>query len=162
MSRATLTEARVPCNWCGLLSRPGSICEICGSPIRGAALLVMADEFPAVRKASSFVLRLIEEATEPEIPADGSQVACSWCGMLTRPGDTCELCGSPLTGGYQLEWPTDGSSPNGNGKAPAAQRVVEPADLDPESLLAGPAGAGGRIDLSALSPSPSAMRVRIV
>ena len=48
MEKETGAEAAqgpdVPCEWCGMFSAPGAICEVCGSPLRSGAPLKIDPE----------------------------------------------------------------------------------------------------------------------
>src|SRR2546425_3046793 len=97
----TEIETSARCTWCGLPSGGGATCESCGSPVSGGYLLE-EDERPQPHSAPQRGTGT-EETALPD--PTKTNVACTWCGQVTAPGPTCDVCGSPLVGGNVLTLP---------------------------------------------------------
>src|SRR6266568_7971556 len=66
-----------------------------------------------------------------------SAALCSWCGMSSPTGGTCQVCGSPMTGGHLLDAPPP--PPRRKRKS----RVVRASDV--KRLLESPPSEADRV-----------------
>ncbi len=85
-----MTKNKITCTWCGLFSRLGAVCEICGSPLPAA---------DAPRKSAPRARASASTDTARAL------TVCSWCGRTSDPGAVCTHCGSPLGTGHFLPGP---------------------------------------------------------